>query len=1280
MNTNRIINTAPLEDVDNDDDLLFTNTFVSSIQKQDVSSIQKQNFRRYYEDKQKKLQNKKIVEVVEDDEEMYEEHSKFSSKPTQQTEFDVVQKNQQNTLKTEVVSTVSIDSNNRNRYRYPNASNYKIDLERTFYNVKTIRLVSSTVPNTDRVIKDLPEEIRNNKISWQNLEDVFLGIYTNCQASTVIPNTVDLVVPDHGLSTQEYIGDLTIRLSDSTTVPNVDGEWITTIVDENTLRIPFDGGITAGQVKVDTGFPTYTIYITPGNYNMQTILDEILKKMNLVKRRKGEGIFHFFTIDASSDTDVITFRSYITTELEIDPLSTELGSGVITVFAEQHGFKVGDYVLIYGMTGVGGILSSILNGLFLVKEATRSDFKYEVNQKATFSSDGGGNAGKIGKPTEFRFLFDTSESKIVKNLGFPEEDSGEYLNTTTTQPLSIYTKSITDAQIVSSTFIEFTSPAHGLDDNLLFNISSINTGLEPTCYTSTNHGLEGKKRVFISFTSSTPSLNGFYNITINGPDSFILNNVTIIDGGVGSGTMKHGGDSIKILNLKSLPIITGREYPVESVTANTFRIEINTSVSHIDTNSISDTIIQTNKLYIEHPAHGFNEITNIIELPFLQTTWTSYVGSTEPNTSSFAIDVINGVFYSFGNFGYDTVYNPDTGDFDEILYNTQKSTDGITWTTHNYAFSPSSIVYSSTLNRHVIVGSPGYANAVMTSDNGGITWTTRVINGDWADVAWSPELGIFVACGYSHPGGQIIMTSSNGITWSLKPYYEAFIFYTNAVVWSSELGLFVVMCVGSAYVSSDGNTWTRIALPLANWLDIVWSPELGLFVACGYISVSGSSIITSSDGYTWTLRTTPMSNCLSIAWSAEIGTFVVAAQFISEPSPFMTSRDGINWVRRDLNPFISLNGVCWAPTIGKFVAGGYKNVDGKMYIHSNIINTDVRIETLAVHTYTGTRYFDDDLDVTIFDATNADITIVSHGLQTNDQILITDSTTTPSINGSYFVTRVGDNTLRIPVAITIGGTCKVRHGDSIIFTGTDSVPSLDGIEATVIGYGPNYLELSMGITIATPGTTGIIGRKNQVSLHRVESSEPFGEHFAGIPLELINNRYHDIKVIDENNYMIKLEDFATISYTGGGDGITVSSEKHGQKIFQSNTDDFEETGRLFRAITLSGEPYVFITSPGLTSVFTPDNKKIGDVFAKIILNEQPGNIVFDSFITSPKIFNPPINSIKDIELSVKRKDGVLFDFINLDYSISIEFTEIVDQIQQSAISGRTGASDLYTKI
>jgi hypothetical protein len=1275
MNTNRIINTEPLEDIDNDDDLLFTNTFVSSIQKQDISNIQKQNFRRYYEDKQKKLQNKKIVEVV-DDEEIYEEHSKFSSKSVQQTEFDIVQKNLQNTIKTEVVSTVSIDSNNRNRYIYPYANNYKIDLERTFYNVKTIRLVSSTVPNTDRVIKDAPAEIRNNKISWQNLEDVFLGIYIDCAASTIIANTVDLVVPSHGLSTQEYTGDLTIRLSDSTTVPTIDGEWIVTVVDDNTLRIPLDGGITAGQVKVDTGFPTYSVYITPGNYNMQTILDEILKKMNLVKRRKGEGLFHFFTIDASSDTDVITFRSYITTELEIDPISTELGTGNITVSAEQHGFKDGDYVLIYGMTSVGGILSSILNGLFIVKEATRSDFKYEVNQKATFSSDGGGNAGKIGKPTEFRFLFDTAESKIVKNLGFPEEDSGEYLNTTTTQPLSIYTKSITNAQVISSTFIEFTSPVHGLETNLLFTISSISVGYEPTCYTSTSHGLEGKKRVFISFTASTPQLNGFYNVTVNGLDSFIINNITIISSGVGTGTMKHGGDSIKILNLKSLPIITAQEYAVESVTANTFRINTYKSVSHIDTNSIQDTIIQTNKLYIEHPSHGFNEIVSIEALPFLQSTWTPYIGATGAGTDSQRIDVINGVFYSFGNFG-DV---PGLPLFD--TYDTQKSTNGTVWTSHNVGIYPTSIAYSPTLNRHVIVGGAGYTNSVITSDNGGVTWTPRSINGDWGDIVWSPELSIFVACGYSRllapPEGHLVMTSTNGISWSFKPYYEGD--YGRAIVWSSELGLFVVICGQCVYVSSDGNIWTRIAIPYANWLDIVWSPGTGLFVACSYIAVSGSNIITSSDGYTWVLRPTPMTYCKSIAWSEEIRTFVVIAYDPYNPSPFMTSRDGINWVKRDLTPFIFLNSVCWAPHLMKFVASGYRNTNGHTYVHSNLVTTDVSVETLAAHTYTGTRYLDKDFAVSTVIPNNADIAITSHGLQTNDEILVTDSTTTPSINGSYFVTRVSNNTLRIPVTLTTGGTCKVRHGDSIIFTGTNSVPSLDGIEATVIGYGSNYLELSMGITIASPGTIGIIGRKNQVSLHRVQSSEPFGEHFAGIPLELINDRYHSLKVIDENNYMIKLEDFATVSYTGGGNEITVSSEKHGQKIFQSNTDDFEETGKLFRAITLSGEPYIFITSPGLTSVFTPDNKKIGDIFAKIILDEQPGNIVFNSFITSPKIFNPPINSIKDIELSVKRRDGVLFDFINLDYSISFEITEIVDQIQQSAISGRTGASDLYTKI
>ena len=54
---------------------------------------------------------------------------------------------------------------------YPDSNNYKIDLGVNLSNVEYINLVSSEIPNSDKIIRDFPESRRNNKIFWQIAED-----------------------------------------------------------------------------------------------------------------------------------------------------------------------------------------------------------------------------------------------------------------------------------------------------------------------------------------------------------------------------------------------------------------------------------------------------------------------------------------------------------------------------------------------------------------------------------------------------------------------------------------------------------------------------------------------------------------------------------------------------------------------------------------------------------------------------------------------------------------------------------------------------------------------------------------------------------------------------------------------------------------------------------------------------------------------------------------------------------------------------------------------------
>lgn len=54
---------------------------------------------------------------------------------------------------------------------YPEQNNYKIQLNKTYYNVNKIKLVSTEFPNSDKIIKNIPSSQQNNLLYWQILND-----------------------------------------------------------------------------------------------------------------------------------------------------------------------------------------------------------------------------------------------------------------------------------------------------------------------------------------------------------------------------------------------------------------------------------------------------------------------------------------------------------------------------------------------------------------------------------------------------------------------------------------------------------------------------------------------------------------------------------------------------------------------------------------------------------------------------------------------------------------------------------------------------------------------------------------------------------------------------------------------------------------------------------------------------------------------------------------------------------------------------------------------------
>lgn len=54
---------------------------------------------------------------------------------------------------------------------FPDANHFKYNLGRNFNKVKKIRLISSEIPNTEKIIKKYPLQKQNNLLYWQNVDD-----------------------------------------------------------------------------------------------------------------------------------------------------------------------------------------------------------------------------------------------------------------------------------------------------------------------------------------------------------------------------------------------------------------------------------------------------------------------------------------------------------------------------------------------------------------------------------------------------------------------------------------------------------------------------------------------------------------------------------------------------------------------------------------------------------------------------------------------------------------------------------------------------------------------------------------------------------------------------------------------------------------------------------------------------------------------------------------------------------------------------------------------------
>ncbi len=213
----------------------------------------------------------------------------------------------------------------------------------------------------------------------------------------------------------------------------------------------------------------------------------------------------------------------------------------------------------------------------------------------------------------------------------------------------------------------------------------------------------------------------------------------------------------------------------------------------------------------------------------------------------------------------------------------------------------------------------------------------------------------------------------------------------------------------------------------------------------------------------------------------------------------------------------------------------------------------------------------------------------------------------------------------------------------------------------------------------------------------------------GIPASILNGVQTVNNIVDENNYDIQLSKFnlePIRSNTRGGVAVSILTANKFRLRFDypdtfgsilgfrnvgnsesitnysniiSNNDlynlepSIDETGSITvknNPLNFAGDNYILLVCQQINTLNNTGQNK--NVFAKILLSDSPGKILFNTFVSASKIYNNPLPQLSRFDFEFYSPDGTLFDFNNFDHSFTLEIISINDIPRETNISSRTG--------
>lgn len=217
-------------------------------------------------------------------------------------------------------------------------------------------------------------------------------------------------------------------------------------------------------------------------------------------------------------------------------------------------------------------------------------------------------------------------------------------------------------------------------------------------------------------------------------------------------------------------------------------------------------------------------------------------------------------------------------------------------------------------------------------------------------------------------------------------------------------------------------------------------------------------------------------------------------------------------------------------------------------------------------------------------------------------------------------------------------------------------------------------------------------------------------NYKGILGSIINGERVVTEIIDQNTYKISLQKFNLIDNrtdTGGGvnvfiyipdffrlrfdqpdtlgtvlgfrnPGDPISITPYNTVISNKDPYEFETATNAVgqpiqisnNALQLSGENYIIMVADPLRTALSIG--KIKNIFAKILLCDSPGKILYNTFVPITHYYEDPLHNLFRLNISFYTADGNLFEFNGVEHSFTIEIITVNDIPEGTGINANTG--------